>query len=80
MESISTSLVDIVKVEGDGNCFIRCLSLFIYNDETEHLRSRNEIANYLLANWQKYENINIDTEDGEKNILEYINWMRIPSN
>ena len=40
---------DIIDVEPDGNCFMRCIALFIYNNENEHLRCRNEISNYLLS-------------------------------
>ena len=37
-----------------------------------------EIANYILNNYRQFENINIPTEEGEKNILYYINYIRLP--
>ena len=50
-----------------------CISFFIYNDIIYDKRIRNEIANYLLANHLDYQNINIPTEEGDKDILDYIN-------
>ena len=55
---------------------MRTIALFIYNNENEYTRVRNEIANFLLLNNKSYENITLHTEDGPKNILEYIIWMR----
>ena len=56
---------------------MRCIELFIYKNENEHFRVRNEIANYLLTNYRQLENINIHTEVGDKYILDYINYIRL---
>jgi len=64
---------DIIKinVEGDGNCLMRCLALFIYKDENYHLRIRAEIVKYLENNINDYENIEIDSEIGLLKINDY---------
>lgn len=53
METIRKDDKDIINIIGDGNCFLRYISVFVYKDEEQHLRVRNEIPNYLLANWNK---------------------------
>ena len=52
--------------------------IIFYKDENEHLRTQQEIANYLFGNYRNFENISIPTEERVKSILEYINWIRIP--
>ena len=58
---------------------MRCIALFVYLDENEHYRVRNEISNYLFSNYRNYENIEIPTEEGNKSILDYINYIRLPN-
>ena len=55
---------------------MRYISLFVYYYENEHHRVCNEIANYLYTNFRNYENIPIPTEEGPKEILDYIAFMR----
>ena len=38
---------------------MRYNALFVYKNENEHLRVRNEIANYLYNNHHQFENISI---------------------
>ena len=77
-DNISTNEIDILNVIGDGNCLMRCFALFVYKNENEHFRIRNEIASYLLTHYQEYENTIIPTEEGEKGIMDYINYIRLP--
>ena len=70
--------IDIIDVMGDGNCFMRCIAIFVYMDENSHLSIRSEMVNYLLSNWRNYENITLHTEEGDKSIIDYINWIKIP--
>ena len=51
---------------------MRCISLFVYRDENLHHWVHDEIANYLFTNFRNYENVSIPTEEGLKEILEYI--------
>ena len=37
-------------VKGDGNCFYRCLSKYLYGEETKHIQIRNNIVNYMDQN------------------------------
>ena len=76
--NIFNNEIDIIDVIGDGNCFMRCIAIFVYMDENSHLRVRSEIVNYLLSNWRNYENITLQTEEGDKSIIDYINWIKIP--
>ena len=57
---------------------MRCIAIFVYMDENSHLRVRSEIVNYLLSNWRNYENITLHTGEGDKSIIDYINWIKIP--
>ena len=76
MINISTNEIDILIVIGDGICLMWCFALFVYKNENEHFRIRNEIASYLLTHYQEYENTIILTEEGEKGIVDYINYIR----
>ena len=51
---------------------MRCLALFIYKDENEHMRFRQEISNYLKKHKGDYTNIELQTEIALMNIDEYI--------
>ena len=42
-ENIPKDLVNIINVEGDGNCFYRVISYFLYKNEINHLNIRQEI-------------------------------------
>ena len=75
---IYLKIIEIKDAPADKNCYMYyCIALFIYKNIKFHRRVRNEIANYLLANHLLYKNINIPIEEGDKQILDYINWMRI---
>ena len=76
--NISINNVDRIDVKPNGNCYMRCVALFIYNNEEEHLIDGNEIANYLSQHSSDYENIKIPTEEGWKSVKEYINYIKLP--
>ena len=42
-------------VTGDGNCFYRCLSVYLYGDETKHERVRKDIVNFMSLNAEKFQ-------------------------
>ena len=45
---------DIENVEGDGNCFFRCLSKAMYGREDEHREVRGKIVKYMKENEDVY--------------------------
>ncbi|KAI8904130.1 hypothetical protein EDD86DRAFT_92560 [Gorgonomyces haynaldii] len=47
--------LEIVPVEGDGNCLFRSLSHQLYGTERQHLEIRKQIVQFLLENKQEYE-------------------------
>ena len=70
--------MDIIDVDPDGNCYMRCIALFVYKKKDEHIRVRNEISNYLSLHINEFENISIPTEFGMKSVYDYINYNRMP--
>ena len=56
---------------------MRCFGLFIYQDTNYYQKIRQEISNYLSMHYKEYENLQILTEEGDKDILEYINLKRL---
>jgi len=44
-----------IQVSADGNCFYRCMSLYILGSEDSHDQVRNEIVNHMLDNRDKFE-------------------------
>ena len=68
---IDINKVDIIDVDPDGNRYMRCIALFVYKKEDEHIRVRNEISNYLSLHINEFENISIPTEVGMKSVYEY---------
>ena len=42
------------RVKGDGNCFYRCLSKYLYGEETKHIQIRNNVVNYMDQNRHIY--------------------------
>jgi len=42
-ENITKDIIDIKNVEGDGNCFYRAISQFLFGDESFHQKIREEI-------------------------------------
>ena len=39
-----------IPILGDGNCFYRCISMFIENTQENHIYYRNLIYNYICTN------------------------------
>ena len=69
---------DITKIDvrSEGNCLMRCISLFVYKNENLYYRVRQEIANYLIVNKNNYVNIELETEDGLMDINQYIIYIQ----
>ena len=40
-----------IPILGDGNCFYRCISMFIENTQENHIYYRNLIYNYICQSW-----------------------------
>lgn len=41
-------------IYGDGNCFHRTVSYFLYETETRHREIRKKICEWLVKNWNRY--------------------------
>ena len=69
---------DITKIDvrSEGNCLMRCISLFVYKNENLYYRVCQEIANYLIVNKNNYVNIELETEDGLMDINQYIIYIQ----
>ena len=74
-QNIEKSKISIIEVKGDGNCLMRCISLFYYKNENLHNIVRKEIIDYLKEHKDEYEDIILETEDGNKNINDYIKYI-----
>ena len=76
-EKKNINVNDIIKinVESDANCLMSCLALFVYKDETIHIRVRIEIYNYIIIYKEEYLNINFQTKKGILNIDQYIDYI-----
>ena len=48
---------DIIDITGDGNCFFRSISYFLYNTENQHYNIRLATYNYIKNNLQNFMNI-----------------------
>ena len=60
-------LSKIINVKDDGNCFYRALSFFLYRNEAEHERLRNEINKWALNNLKHFYSDGLS----EENLREY---------
>ncbi|AHH82669.1 VP80 [Buzura suppressaria nucleopolyhedrovirus] len=54
-ENIDTPFV-CKPMTGDGNCVFRSLSELVYGNQDNHLLVRNNVVNYIIANWAQYKN------------------------
>ena len=70
---------DVIKIDvkSDGNCFMRCISLFV-NNENYHLKIREEIQNFIEINKSLFNHLEIETEVGILNIEDYIIYIKKP--
>ena len=44
-----------IKVQGDGNCFYRCLGYHFYGDENKHADIRREVVGFIKDNSEKFQ-------------------------
>ena len=70
--------LNIIDVEGDGNCLYRCLARFIYGTEDLNLRVRDEIYQEALNRINNYPDITIETEIGPMLLYDYIHHIDTP--
>ena len=45
----------IITVQGDGNCYFRCISRVLYGTEERHIEVRNAVVREMERNRAKYE-------------------------
>merc|ERR1719447_37172 len=48
--------LDIVRIQGDGNCFFRSIAHQVYGDEAHHRVIRNKIVDYIVAQQEFFSN------------------------
>lgn len=67
----------LVKIVGDGNCLFRCFAHFLYSDQTNHYKIRMVIVNFVVENWDYYENSIIGNPDYPSvvNSISYYDYM-----
>ena len=46
-----------LKIDGDGNCYFRCLAVWILDDVELHSQLRQMVVEYALENWQEVRNM-----------------------
>ena len=44
----------VIRIEGDGNCLFRALSLIVYGSEMYHLKVRELLVNFVRSNADKF--------------------------
>ena len=49
-KDIPISLLEFIRVEGDGNCLFRTFSVYLYEIETRYKQLREQIYNYAKTN------------------------------
>ena len=55
----------IIHILGEGNCFFRSLSYFIYGTRDEHLNVRNDIVEFISRRKLHFSSLVIDPEGKE---------------
>lgn len=67
----------IIPITGDGNCFFRSLSYFLFNTQEEHLQVRNEVAEFITNNTNLFHSLVI-SEDKNYTLMDHIKNMKKP--
>ena len=67
----------IVRIVGDGNCFFRSLSFFLFNTQQEHLRVRKEIVEFITANTKLFD-ILVISADNNYTLTTHLENVRKP--
>ena len=52
--SINKNKLKSLKIDGDGNCFYRCISYFILENQYYYLEKKNEIINWIDNNREAF--------------------------
>ena len=81
-ESDITSLLlqqnrKIQPVKGDGNCFFRALSVYLFGNQQQHLQVRREIVKFVSENLRLFEALVI-SDDNSYTLLDHIKSMKNP--
>ena len=74
--NINPNNINIIDVNGDGNCLFRSIARFVYGTEELYPRVRQEIYQEARRREDNYPDITLDTESGPLNIHQYINEMK----
>lgn len=67
----------VAHIRGDGNCFFRALSLFLYNTQEQHHKVRMDIAKFEAENEHQFAALLIDPT-GRQTIGQHIESINKP--
>lgn len=61
----------------DGNCLFRCFSIFLYNQQHNHMRIRNVIVQNVRKKWDYFKSFIVNNNDysGVVNVNDYVIFM-----
>ena len=79
-KNINPKNVNIIEIEGDGNCLFRSISQFLYGNQYMHKNIRMRIYNEALSRLNVIPNVIIETERGNYRIHEYIHTIKEDGN
>ena len=79
-KNINPKNVNIIEIEGDGNCLFRSISQFLYGNQYMHKNIRMSIYNEALSRLNVIPNVIIETEIGNYRIHEYIHTIKEDGN
>lgn len=65
-----------IDVQPDGNCFMRCIALFVYKNENLHIMIREKIVKYIEEHKIMFQHLQLETEIGLLNFNEYLNYIK----
>ena len=69
---INSDIINIVDIQGDGNCLYRAIARFEFGKEDLHLLIRREIYEEEVRRSDNYPDITLNSENGPMNIIDYI--------
>ncbi len=49
---IPAKYIETINVQGDGNCFFRCISMIYFGKEDYHIFLRTYLYDYFLKNYE----------------------------
>lgn len=70
MSSIIVEYLRFSEIVGDGNCFYRAISLYLYGDQVDYRQVRREIIQYMSEREHEYSRLMFDRNQNYEGYLE----------